>query len=196
MHLRHIAAVTVLAALPLSASADLSAVPSGTYTLDDSHGYITFSYSHLGFSNPRIGFNTFDTTLDLDNANPENSIVEVSIDATSIDSRVAVFNEHLNGEDFFDTAEHPTISFESTKVEPTGDDTFDVTGNLTIMGTTKPVTLAATINKAANHPMKNVPAVGVSASGTIMRSEWGLGRYVPAVSDEVTLSIEVELIAK
>jgi len=188
-------AVTLLA-LPFSASADLSSVPSGLYTLDSSHGYITFTYSHLGFSNPRVGFNSFDAKLELDSDAPENSTIGVTIDASSIDSRVAEFNEHLNSSDFFNTAEHPTITFESTKVETTGDNTFDVTGNLTILGTTKPVTLAATINKAANHPMKDVPTVGVSASARIKRSEWGLGAYVPAVSDEVVLSIEVELLAK
>lgn len=186
----------LLAALPLGAAADLANVPSGKYALDSSHGYITFTYSHLGFSNPRVGFNSFDTLLELDNEKPENSKVEVTIDATSIDSRVAEFNEHLNGADFFNTAEHPTITFKSTKVEATGDNTFDVTGDLTILGKTRPVTLATTINKAGNHPLQNVPAVGVSASTRLMRSAWGLDAYVPAVGDEVELSIEVELLAK
>ena len=185
-----------LIAMPLSVAADLTEVPSGKYALDSSHGYITFTYSHLGFSNPRLGFNSFDTVLDLDTGNPENSTVAVTIDATSIDSRVAEFNEHLNGADFFNTAEYPTITFKSTKVTATGDNTFDVTGDLTILGTTKPVTLATTINKAGNHPLRNVPTVGVSASTKLMRSEWGLGAYVPAVSDEVELSIEVELLSQ
>ena len=193
--IRSLFAVTLLA-LPFSASAELSSVPSGVYTLDSSHGYITFTYSHLGFSNPRIGFNNFDTKLKLDSDVPDNSTIEVKIDASSIDSRVAEFNKHLNSSDFFNTAEYPTITFESTKVEATGNSTFDVTGNLTILGTTKSVTLAATINKAANHPMLDVPTVGVSASTKIKRSEWGLGAYVPAVSDEVELSIEVELLAQ
>jgi polyisoprenoid-binding protein YceI len=193
--IRSFCAATLLA-LPFSVSADMSDVPSGKYTLDSSHGYITFTYSHLGFSNPRVGFNRFDTELELDSSNPENSSVEVTIDASSIDSRVAEFNEHLNGSDFFNTAEFPTITFKSTKVEATGENTFDVTGDLTILGTTKPVTLATTINKAANHPMRNVPTVGLSASAKLMRSEWGLGAYVPAVSDEVELSIEVELLSQ
>ena len=184
-----------LLAFPLSVSAELADVPSGTYTLDSSHGYITFTYSHLGFSNPRVGFNSFDATLELESSKPENSQIEVTIDASSIDSRVAEFNEHLNGTDFFNTAEYPTITFTSTKVVATGENTFDVTGDLTILETTRPVTLTTTINKAANHPMRNVPTVGVSASTTLMRSEWGLGAYVPAVSDEVELSIEVELLS-
>ena len=185
-----------LLALSFGVSADLSEVPSGKYTLDSSHGYITFTYSHLGFSNPRVGFNSFDTVLTLDSGKPENSLIEVTIDASSIDSRVAEFNDHLNSSDFFNTAEYPSITFKSTKVEATGESTFDVTGDLTILGTTKPVTLATTINKAANHPMRNVPTIGVSASTRLLRSEWGLGAYVPAVSDEVELSIEVELLAQ
>ncbi len=187
---------TALLGLSSGASADLSTVPSGVYALDSSHGYITFTYSHLGFSNPRVGFNRFDTKLELDSENPENSRIEVMIDAASIDSRVAEFNEHLNGPDFFNTSEYPTIAFESTKVEATGANSFKVTGNLTILGTTKPVTLDTTINKAALHPMRNVPTVGVSGSATLLRSEWGLGAYVPAVSDEVELSIEVELLSQ
>ena len=188
--------VAMLTAFPLSVSADLSGVPSGEYALDNAHGYITFTYSHLGFSNPRVGFNSFDTVLNLDSGNPANSTVEVTIDAASIDSRVAEFNEHLNGADFFNTAEYPTITFKSTKVESTGPNTFDVTGDLTILGTTKPVTLVTTINKAAEHPLRNVPTVGVSASTRLLRSDWGLDAYVPAVSDEVELSIEVELLAQ
>ena len=188
--------VAMLLALPLSGLAGLSDVPSGKYSLDSSHGYITFTYNHLGFSNPRVGFNRFDTVLELDSSNPENSTIEVTIDASSIDSRVAEFNEHLNGSDFFNTAEYPTITFKSTKVEATGENTFDVTGDLTILGTTRPVTLATTINLAANHPMRNVPTVGVSASARLLRSDWGLDAYVPAVSDEVELSIEVELLSQ
>ena len=190
------AALAALVAMPFTASADLSDVPSGEYALDSSHGYITFTYNHLGFSNPRVGFNSFDAVLDLDSDNPENSSIEVTIDATSIDSRVAEFNEHLNGADFFNTAEYPTITFTSTEVVATGENTFDVTGERTIKGTTKPAMLAVTINNAANHPMMNVPTVGVSATGQLMRSEWDLGAYVPAVSDEVTLSIEVEMLAQ
>jgi polyisoprenoid-binding protein YceI len=87
--LRTVYAATLLA-LPLGAWADLSNVPSGKYTLDSSHGYITFTYSHLGFSNPRVGFNRFDTELVLDSSSPENSVVNVTIDASSIEHRSGV----------------------------------------------------------------------------------------------------------
>lgn len=83
-----------LLGLALTASAGLSEVPSGAYGLDKTHGYITFSYSHLGFSNPHVGFRSFEVDLNLDNENIENSVVSVTIDATSVDSRVEVFNGH------------------------------------------------------------------------------------------------------
>ena len=179
--------------LAFTATAGLSDLPAGQYGLDKTHAYITFSYSHLGFSNPQVGFDNFDVSLTLDSDNPAASSVDVVIDATSVNSRVEEFNEHLNGQNFFDTENHPTITFTSTSIESTGENTYDVTGDLTIMGTTRPVTLNAVINKAANHPMRNVPTIGVSAQGKVSRSDWGLSRFVPNVGDEVTITIEVEL---
>jgi polyisoprenoid-binding protein YceI len=176
-----------------NAVADMSEMPSGEYGLDKSHGYITFTYSHFGYSNPHVGFNSFDLTLNLDSADVEKSSVEVVIDATSIDSRVEEFNPHLNGPNFFDTANHPTITFKSTSMTSTGENTYDVAGDLTIKGITQPVTLAATINKAAPHPRKKTPIVGVDATATIMRSKFGMDRVVPNVSDEVEIYISVEM---
>ena len=168
-------------------------MPSGRYALDKTHGYITFTYSHLGFSRPHVGFDRFDTTLELDSTDLTESVIEVSIDATSINSRVAEFDKHLNGEKFFDTGAHPAITFRSTGVTPTSEKTLDIVGDLTIKGVTRPVTLAATINKAANHPMRKVPTIGVSAEATVSRSAFGLDAYVPAVGDEVKIYLEVEL---
>ena len=188
-------AICVAASLTLAghAAADLSTMPAGSYGLDKTHAYITFTYSHLGFSNPRVGFDAFDVALDLDNDAPENSSIKVMIDAASINSRVEEFDEHLNGEKFFDTGRFPNIGFTSTSIEQTGQDTFKVNGDLTIKGVTKAVTLDARINKAAAHPMSKTPTVGVSATTDILRSEWGLGEYAPMVSDRVNIEIEVEL---
>ena len=176
-----------------NAVADISDMPSGEYGLDKNHGYITFTYTHFGYSNPHIGFNSFDLTLNLDSEDVEKSSVAVVIDATSIDSRVDVFNGHLNGPNFFDTANHPTITFNSTSMKSTGENTYDVVGDLTIKGTTQSVTLETTINQAANHPRRNTPIVGVDATAKISRSAFGMDRAVPNVSDEVTLYISVEM---
>jgi len=194
--MRHLVRTAVAAAIlifALTARADLSEMPSGEYNLDDHHGYIIYTYSHLGFSNPRISFDNFDVSLDLDSAKPENSTVSVIIDATSVNSHVEDFNGHLNGENFFDTKKYPTITFTSTAIASTGNSTFDVTGDLTIRGISKSVVLATTINKAANHPMSGQPTIGVSASATVSRSAFGMDRAVPAISDEVTIQIDVEL---
>lgn len=168
------------------------AVPSGKYALDKTHGYITFTYSHLGYSHPTVRFNDFAVDLTLDSANPENSKVAVTIQAASIDSQVAEFDGHLKNADFFDVGKFPTITFVSTGLKSTGEKTGTMTGDLTIKGVTKPVTLDVTLNNAGNHPMRQKPAMGFSGKTTVKRSEWGLNRAVPFVSDEVTISIEVE----
>ena len=191
-----ITAASALAACALffntKAAADIDA-PSGVYVLENTHGYITISYSHLGFSTPHVGFNSFEVTLDFDAAAPENSTVNVVVDATSVDSRVADFDDHLNGEDFFQTDKYPEITFASTKVEMTGPDTALITGDLTIKDQTHPVTLDAKLNKAAEHPMRKVTMMGFNATATISRSQWGLGYAVPVVGDEVDLDITVEM---
>jgi polyisoprenoid-binding protein YceI len=173
--------------------ADLAEMPSGSYVLDKTHGYITFSYNHLGFSTPQVGFRSFDVAMELDSANIENSEVTVMIDATSLDSRVEVFNGHLNGENFFDTANYPEITFVSTGIKSTGENTFDLTGDLTLKGTTLPVTLHATLQKADLHPMRKVPTIGVTAHTAVSRTAFGMERGVPAISDEVEIFISVEM---
>jgi polyisoprenoid-binding protein YceI len=187
-----------LALLPLltlagSAYAELADMPAGDYGMDKSHAYITFSYSHLGFSTPHIGFNAFDLNLTLDPQNPENSSVTVTIDAGSVDSRVDRFDGHLAGKNFFDVANHPEITFQSTSMSKTGDNTFDVVGDLTIKGITNSVTLSATINKAADHPMRKIPIIGMSGEAKVLRSDWGLDRALPNVGDEITIYVTAEM---
>lgn len=181
------------AAPQAEAEAVALSVPDGRYGLDKTHGYITFSYSHLGFSNPEVGFNQFDVDLMLNSADPAASTFEVRIDAASIDSRVDEFNNHLVGADYFDVENYPEISFVSRSIRMTSDNTADITGTLTIKDQSHPLTLAAVLNKAGMHPLARVPALGVSATATLSRSQWGLKKYVPMVSDEVELRIEIEL---
>lgn len=190
--LRSLAGLSVLA-LSFAANAELADMPSGAYVLDKTHGYITYTYSHLGYSTPHVGFRNFDVDLELDSSNIENSKVNVLIDATSVDSRVEVFNGHLNGENFFDTENYPQITFVSTGIKSTGGNTFDLTGDLTIKGQTHPVTLNAVLQKADNHPMRKVPTIGVTAETTVSRSAFDMSRGVPNIGDEVTIHISVEL---
>ena len=174
-------------------AADLSAVPSGTYSVDPTHAYINFQYNHLGLSNPTLGFDDFTMDLMLDSADPTKSTVSVTIDATSIIAGSEKWTGHITGGDFFDTANHPEITFQSTSVEAAGDGAYKVMGDLTIKGELKPVALDVTINAAMNHPMSGNPVIGLDASGNLLRSEFGMGKLAPMISDEVALSITAEL---
>lgn len=174
-------------------ASSLAAVPSGSYSVDPTHAYITFQYSHLGLSNPTLGFDDFSVDLNLDSEDPTKSMILVSIDPASIITGSAIFKEHLTGEDFFDVSNNPEITFQSTTIEATGDDTYSVNGDLNIKGESRPTTLNVTINAAANHPVTGKPVIGMGATGEILRSDYGLDKFVPNVSDEVTLNITAEL---
>ena len=177
----------------LVSAADLSVVPSGSYTVDPTHAFITFQYSHLGLSHPTLSFDDFTVDLNLDSDDATKSMILVSIDPASILTGSPIFKEHLTGEDWFDVANNPEIVFQSTTIEATGDSTYTVNGDLTIKGESKPVALDITVNAAMNHPITGKPVVGIDATGELLRSDFGLGKLAPNVSDEVSLNISAEL---
>lgn len=195
MQSKHAIALLSFVVLSLSAHSTFGAmdVPSGHYVLEKNHGYISFSYSHLGFSTPHIAFTDFEVDLQLDVEQPQNSKLNVTIDAKSVTSQVAEFDEHLAGERFFDSEKFPTITFVSTSIELGDAGTATITGDLTIKGQSPQVVLNAKLNKAGNHPMLKKPVAGFNAEAKVSRSAWGMGYAVPMVSDEVTLQISVEL---
>lgn len=181
----------------IAAMACLTGVASAepkTYALDKSHATVAFELSHLGFSTAHGVFRSFDANLILDEARPAASKVDVTIDAASIDTFFARRDEHLKSPDFFNVAQFPTIRFVSTSVvRPTPDaKTARVTGDLTLHGVTKPVTLDVKLNQIGENPINKRPTVGFSASGVIKRSDFGITAYVPAVGDEVRLTIDAE----
>jgi polyisoprenoid-binding protein YceI len=188
---RVLAAVVLALAGPVIA-ADLGQVPSGRYAADPGHRFISFSYSHLGLSHPMARITDFDAVLTLDSAQPQNSMVEATIRAAGISSGFAPMDREFHGATLFDVAAFPEIKFTSTALTRTSADAGTMTGNLTIKGITKPVSLAVKLNGAGPHPMTKKPAVGFSATGTLKRSDWGLTRSVPAVGNEITLAIEAE----
>ncbi len=183
------AAQTVAAAA--ASVLDFGTTPAGQYAVEKDHAYITFTYDHQGYSHPYLRFRSFDGTLDLDPADLSKSRVNVTIDISSIDSGVDVFDGHLRGDGFFDVENHPTATFSSTSFDANAKG-GTMTGDLTMRGITKPVTLDVTFNKAGENFRSKVPQVGFSARGKIMRSDWDLGKYAPAVGDAVTLIIEAE----
>ncbi|WP_428409119.1 YceI family protein [Hyphococcus sp.] len=172
-------------------AADFDA-PSGEYTPDYKHRYITFSYFHQGYSYPWLRWDDWTGTLDWNADAPEDSSVSVTIQASSIDSGVDEFDGHLKGDRFFDVANHPEITFVSTAVEKTGANTGEVAGDLTIKGVTKPVTLDVVFRKGAYDERGNLYKLGFSGKTAVKRSDWGLDFAVPLVSDEVDIVIETE----
>ncbi len=171
------------------------ATPSGEYVIEKGHAYINASYLHQGFSRPILRWLGWDSTLNWNAEDPTQSSVIVTMDAASVDSGIAKFDEHLKAADFFDVENFPTITFQSIKLEKRDGLTGQMTGDLTIKGITKPVYLNVVFNKGALDFWDNT-RLGFSAKGQIMRSDWGLGKYSPATSDLVDLVIEVEYIKK
>lgn len=185
----------VLAAALALAAASAFAAPV-TYKLDPNHTVVLASWSHFGFSHPSLNFGQVDGTLVYDDKNVGASSVQVTLPLAGLTSFVPDFDEHLRSADFFEADKYPNATFKSTKVEAAGAGKLRVTGNLTIKDQTKPVVLNVTLNKAAEHPMaKGVAAIGFDAVSTIKRSDFGVGKFVPNVSDEVELRITTEAMA-
>lgn len=180
-------AALVLGSVLLSAPA----MAADTYKLDASHTAVTWHISHFGFSSPSGKFMNVDGTLELDEANPASSKVNVTIPVADIDTGVAKLDEHLKADQFFDTAKYPTAVFVSDKVEMTGKDTANVHGALTLHGVTKPVVLKVRLNKIGNN-MMNKKTAGFSAVASLKRSDFGMTTYLPGLGDDVTIDIESE----
>ncbi|MDP2826176.1 MAG: YceI family protein [Sulfuritalea sp.] len=183
-------AITVIALSAFSAAA--SAAPE-TFNIEPTHTYPRFEYSHFGYSNQQQRFDKTSGKIVLDRAAKTGS-VDVTIDATSVNTGYALFNQHIQAEDYFDTAKYPAITFKSTAVKFDGDKPVAVDGNLTIKGVTRPVTLTVTSFHSMPHPMLKKDAIGANAVAKLKRSEFNMGKNVPYVGDEVTLSIAVEAI--
>lgn len=185
-----------LAAVLALATASAFAAPV-TYKLDPNHTVVLASWSHFGFSHPSLNFGQVDGTLVYDDKNVGASSVQVTLPLAGLNSFVPDFDEHLRSADFFEADKYPNATFKSTKVEAAGAGKLKVTGNLTVKDQTKPVVLNVTLNKAADHPMAKRAAIGFDATATIKRSDFGVGKFVPNVSDEVELRITTEaMVAK
>lgn len=177
--------------------------PAGAYVIDKAHTSVSFRVSHLGFSRYTAHFANVDGKLTFDPAAPATMAVEATIDPRSLDLNTppAGFHDQLMGKSWFDAATFKAISFNSTKVEPTGKNTAKVTGDFTLHGITKPLTLDVTYNGGWPANAMDGARVGFSAHGTIKRSAFGMGFGVPApgttmgVGDDVEVMIETEFSA-
>ncbi len=181
-----LATTSVLAITPALAAED--------WEFDHAHTLVAFTVNHLGFSTTYGAFTEFDGSLSLDQDDPANSSVSVTIDSASVDTRDDDRDADLNSANFFDIENHPAITFESTSVNVTGDNTAEVTGDLTMLGTTNPVTLDVTLNQIGPNPFFETLTAGFSATAVLDRSDWGMEFGVPVIGDEVTIIIETELV--
>jgi polyisoprenoid-binding protein YceI len=166
---------------------------AATYTIDPDHAQGVFRWNHLGFSNPAAQFSQGTGTLEFDQTEPTKSSVAVTIPLSSLQSGLPELDEHLRSESFFNITKFPSATFKSTKVKKdpaTGH--LKITGDLDLHGVTKSVTLDAAVVKVGINPRNNVPEVGFDATTTIRRSDFGLGKYVPQVGDEIPMRIIIE----
>jgi polyisoprenoid-binding protein YceI len=193
--MRHLAPRVALAFATLLGSTVLAPAASAapiTYAFDTVHSRVTFHVSHLGFSHSLGQLFIAPGTFVFDTADWSKGKVTATIPADSLTFGDAKWDAHVKSADFLDAAKYPTITFTATRVEQTGTGTGTLTGDLTIHGVTRPVTLQLRLNAAAAHPMRKVPAIGFTATGTLKRSEFGVAAYVPMVGDELEIRIEVE----
>lgn len=188
-------AATTFAAPVLAQAAPIN-VPAGEYVLDTTHASLTWKIRHLGLSNYTARFATYDAVINLNPADPTKSTVTVTIDPTSVRTDFPFPEKEdfdkVIAEKFLRAGQHPKITFQSTGLTATGGTTGKLTGNLSFLGVTKPVTLDVTLNGAKNHPMTKTPVLGFSATGSIKRSDFGSTDLLGPLGDEIQLEIEAE----
>lgn len=184
-------------ALAQPAPAAVEAAGVRDYAIDPTHAQVRISWNHMGLSNPGATFETVQGVIRIDPGNPAASRVSVRIPVAGVDSGVPALDEHFQSADFFDAANHPDVTFESTAVRFTGlGNAFEVDGDLTIRGVTRPVTLQARLNGTGIHPMTQAPVVGFAATTRIQRSDFGLEVALPMVSDDIDVQITLEASAQ
>lgn len=181
----------IAAALAGLAATSTIAAPQA-YDLDASHSQIVFSYSHLGFSTTYGMFSGFEGQIMFDQEDPANSSVSVSMPTKSMLTGWEGRFNHFMSSDFFGASDEDMVTFTSTAIEVTGDNTAMITGNLTLNNMTKSVVLDATLNQSGDNPMAGKAWAGFDATATLLRSDFGLGAFAPAASDEVEVMISIE----
>jgi polyisoprenoid-binding protein YceI len=179
--------LTALATLPASV------VVANSYTVDPAHTYVSFAVNHLGFSTMRGKFDKQSGSLEYDPA-AKIAVVSIEIDAASIDTGHTKRDQHLSSPDFLNTAENPTISFKSTSASWSGGKLESVSGDLTILGVSKPITLKINSINCGEHPFSKKQVCGFDAEASIKRSDFGVNYGIPAIGEVLDLQLELEAI--
>jgi len=185
-----ISRVIVSLALSSAVISPVLAAPA-TYGIEPNHTFPRFSYSHLGFSTQQSRFDKTTGIVAFDKEGKTGS-VDITIDTRSVNTGSALFNQHIQAEDFLDTAKYPAVTFKSSKVVFEGDKPVSIEGDLTMKGVTKRVTLTVTRFLAAPHPIQKKDTIGADAYTIVKRTDFNMGKYAPAVSDEVRIDIAIE----
>jgi polyisoprenoid-binding protein YceI len=161
-----------------------------TYTLEPNYTQVVFRWNHLGFSFPTAQLTQGTGWLEFDPLHPEKASVQVAMPLSTLATGVPDLDEHLASDDFFARGKFPHATFASTKVtQGRAKDRLEVTGNLTIHGVTKPITLDVTLLGVGSNERTGIATVGFNATGMLRRSDFGLGKFVPQVGDEITVQV-------
>jgi polyisoprenoid-binding protein YceI len=167
-----------------------------TWNLDPAHSAAHFAVRHMGISTVRGAFSKLSGTVSYDPAHPEQSAVDVTIDATSVDTRVEMRDKDLRSPNFFDVEKYPTITFKSKKAESAGPGKLNITGDLTIHGVTKEVVLHV---DGPNGPIKDPRGnqhMGAAATTQISRKDFGVNGQPTGVGDDITITLDVEMVIR
>ncbi|WMS44929.1 YceI family protein [Acuticoccus sp. MNP-M23] len=199
-----IAAAAIAFALP--AAAESLDVPSGTYVLDKTHASVVWKINHLGFSTYTAMFERagIDATITLDADDVAKSSLTASVDVNEVltghtiefDPRSIDFDQEIASDMFLNAPATPVATFESTGIEVTGENTANITGNLTLNNQTHPLVLETTLNGAGDNPMSGAPHIGVTATGVIDRTMYGINTLAGPVGTDVTIEIQGEFAYK
>ena len=194
--MKRLSLITLLfSSLSVLAAAGGKATAAERYDIDASHSGVVFGWNHFGFSNPTARFDKIQGSVLLDKADLTKSSISVTLPLEGLDTGVEKLDQELKGPDFLDAAKYPTITFKSTKVEKTGENGLNITGDLTVHGVTKAVTLDAKVNRIGIFEIPGVikaQTAGFDATTVIKRSDFGVSKYVPYVSDEIPVRITLD----
>ena len=189
----HLARLTTMITVAVASFMSGGAQAADKYALDPMHTFVVFKITHLGYIHVVGWFTAVAGEPTFDPADVTKSALNVTIKTASVDTHFAQRNKDLMSPDFLNVAEFPEMTFKSTSVEKTGDKEGKVTGELTLLGVTKPVSMDVTFNKVAPNPFnKNTPTAGFEAHTAIKRSDFGMKAEIPNVGDEVDISIDAQ----
>jgi polyisoprenoid-binding protein YceI len=180
-------ALTTLLSLLLAADAARAA---DKYAIDTVHSAIVFKVKHLGVSNARGRFNAFSGSVAIDYADLAKSSIEVEVKAESVDTGNAKRDQHVRNADFLNVKEFPSIRFASKTVKKAADGKYEVTGDLTLHGTTKSITVTVEKTGAGKGPGGDI--VGYETTFTVRRSDHGMKGMIPAIGDDVEITVSIE----